>query len=36
MKQNRIVMTGGAGMNASNLVNRLVASGHQVRVVDNL
>lgn len=33
---NKILVTGGAGMIGSNLVKRLVKEGHQIKVVDNL
>src|SRR5262245_36923329 len=36
MQTSRILVTGGAGMIGSNLVRRLAAEGHHVKVVDNL
>ena len=34
--QNKILITGGAGMIGSNLVKKLVAMGHDVFIADNL
>ena len=36
MKNDRIVITGGAGFIGANLVNRLLCEGHEVTIVDNL
>lgn len=36
MKQEKVLITGGAGFIGSNLANRLIGQGHEVTILDNL